>query len=430
MSILAIDTAGETASAAVSGANGQIGEKRNTDSLDHLKSLMQLVSAILSDQGVNKQDLEFIAVTAGPGSFTGIRIGMAAARTLAQVWGIKVAPIMTLDAYLYHDYSVMGEYLLCPMMDARRKNVFAAAYKMPERQKVVSEGLYSLKEFLESLPSGRKIVFTGNGASQYESVIRSQFMDGIKAGNTADKSEIPLNEIHHSVEQPEIIFSEYRHHAASVLRCAQAQKNLVDYNDAEPIYLRKAEAEVKRAEGKLGLRARRKLEKERQQILEMPPEEEQITYKALSGEDPVTLKNLAELDSLCFEKSWNEKDFYGDLCGAREAVYTGAFNSAGKMIGFAGAVFLMDEAEVNRVAVHPLYRARGIGGACMDRVLQRLIENDVTAVFLEVREANRSAITLYKNHGFHVISKRKNYYQDTGENALIMQWKREEESSR
>lgn len=431
MSILAIDTAGETASAAVSGPDGQICEKRNTDSLDHLKSLMGLVSEALKEQGVDKRELEFIAVTTGPGSFTGIRIGMAAARTLAQVLGIPVAPVMTLDAYMYHDYSVQGAFLLCPMMDARRENVFAAAYEMPERRKVVPEGLYSLEAFLGKLPDGRIMVFTGSGASKYEESVRARIRDGIrdeekKAGDgTTLLMDAPI-----PMDEDRIVFVEYRHHAASVLRSAEEQRNLMEYSDAEPVYLRKAEAEVKRAEGKLGLRARKKLEKERQKILEMPPAEEAILYRALSGEDTAVLKQLAELDALCFEKSWNEEAYRGDFCGSREAVYEGAFNSAGQMIGYAGAVSVMDEAEVNRVAVHPLYRTRGIGGACLDRILQRLKNNGVTKAFLEVREANRSAITLYKNHGFRVISKRKNYYQETGENALIMQWKREEASSR
>ena len=115
MCILAIDTAGETASAAVIGPDGRITEKMNTDSLDHLKSLMQLVSEALAEAGTDKQELESIAVTTGPGSFTGIRIGMAAARTLAQVLGIKVAPVMTLDAYCFHDYGMQGPFLLCPM---------------------------------------------------------------------------------------------------------------------------------------------------------------------------------------------------------------------------------------------------------------------------------------------------------------------------
>ena len=91
------------------------------------------------------------------------------------------------------------------------------------------------------------------------------------------------------------------------------------------------------------------------------------------------------------------------------------------MIGFAGAVWLLDEGEINRVAVHPLYRTRGIGASCLSGVLEALENEEVGRILLEVRESNRSAITLYKNCGFRVISKRKNYYQDTGENALIMQ---------
>ncbi len=426
MSILAIDTAGETASAAVVGLDGQIAEKMNTDSLDHLKSLMQLVSEALAEAGTDKQELESIAVTTGPGSFTGIRIGMAAARTLAQVLGIKVAPVMTLDAYCYHDYGMPEPFLLCPMTDARRENVFAAAYEMPERRKVVPEGLYSLEEYLEKLPDGRKVVCTGSGASQYEEAIQKMFRSDSVNSENGQPSATDQGVLE---ERDSLVFVEYRHHAASVLRCAMDQQKLVDFNDAEPVYLRKAEAEIKRKEGKLGLRARKKLQDERQKILDMPPEDEPVEYRTLSGENPEALKQLAELDALCFEKAWNEEAFRGDLLGPRDAVYEGAFNSAGQMIGFAGAVSVMDEAEINRVAVHPLYRARGIGGTCLDRVLKKLEDNGVANVFLEVREANRSAITLYKNNGFRVISKRKNYYQDTGENALIMQWKREEKTS-
>ena len=153
-------------------------------------------------------------------------------------------------------------------------------------------------------------------------------------------------------------------------------------------------------------------------MLEMPPADEEITYRRLTAED---IPGLAGLDSMCFGNPWSEDAFRGEFYGSREAVYEGAFNSKGAIIGFAGAVWLLDEGEINRVAVHPLYRTRGIGGACLTRVLRELEKENLDRVLLEVREANRSAITLYKNSGFRVISKRKNYYQDTGENALIMQ---------
>lgn len=462
MNILAIDTAGEAASAAVRAGDGTVREQMNSDSLDHLKSLTQLISGVLSESGLTKEDLDAVAVSAGPGSFTGIRIGMAAARTLAQVLGLKVAPVMTLDAYQYHDYEMEGAYVLCPMIDARRGNVFAAAYNMPECEKAAAEGLYSLSDFLGRLPAGKRLVFTGGGASRYEAVIRELVRNGIpvpgndspdeeKSGNGGRNERFSAQENvpeddgnterisgKNRKQEPEgkdlppagiplktenLIFKEYRHHAVSVLRCAEAEQRFTGYDEAEPVYLRKAEAEVKRAEGKLGLRARKKREKERRRVLEMPPADEKIAYRKLDEED---LPDLAELDALCFEKAWNREAFQGDLSGSRKAVYEGAFNSAGKLIGFAGSVYLLEEGELNRAAVHPLYRARGIGGRCLRRVLSRLAEDGVVTVFLEVREANRSAITLYKSLGFRVISKRKNYYQETGENALIMQWKREE----
>lgn len=403
MKILAIDTAGETASAAAAGADGQIYEVKNADSLDHLKSMMQLISSVLSEHGIRKNELDGIAVSIGPGSFTGIRIGMAAARTMAQVLQIPVAPVMTLDAFLFQELPVAENGVFCPMIDARRGNVFAAAYQLPGGSKILEEKLYSVEEFLAQLPEDQPLIAAGSGASAYEEKIRELRKD-------ADA----------------LTFSDASHHAASVLRCALHQQNFVNYNDAEPVYLRKAEAEVKRAEGKLGLRARKKKMEEEKQILQMPPKDEAVVYRSLTREDSAL---LAGVDQLCFHASWKEESFQGEFMDSEAAVYEGAFNPAGEMIGFAGAVSMLDEAEIRRVGVHPLYRTRGIGGVCLNRVLQRLEETRGTnMVFLEVREANRSAIALYKENGFRVIAKRKNYYQDTGENALIMQRTGEESS--
>ncbi len=402
MSILAIDTSGDRASAAVTGKDGRICEKMNDDQLDHLKSLIQLVSSVMAEGGVEKEDLEYIAVSAGPGSFTGIRIGMATARTLAQVSGLKVVPVMTLDAYKYNDLETEGEYVLCPMIDARRRNVFASAYEMPEGRKIIPEGLYSLTELVSRLPGKKRTVFAGSGAAGYEKEIKELAEERSLSENGAGM----------------VLFDRSVHHAASVLKCARAEGRPVDYDQAEPVYLRKAEAEVKRAEGRLGLRARKKKAEEQKKMLEMPPADEKILYRRLSEDN---IHELAGLDAICFGNSWSEEAFRGDLCGSKKAVYEGAFNSKGEMIGFAGAVWLLDEGEINRVAVHPLYRTRGIGASCLSGVLEALENEEVGRILLEVRESNRSAITLYKNCGFHVISKRKNYYQDTGENALIMQ---------
>ena len=432
MIVLAIDTAGETASVAVSDRDGQIYEVTNTDSLDHLRSMIPMTASLLSEHGIDKKELEEVAVSAGPGSFTGIRIGMAAARTLAQVLEIPVAPVMTLDAYLYHDYDAEGPFLLCPMTDARRGNVFAAVYEMPERRKLVPEGLYPLEALIRRLPADRPVIFTGSGAASYADRIQEEMKTFLPSAEARNRQPVQAAagaaEEAERIENTAGVLPDYRiltecHHAATILKCAEARKAFVNYAEAEPVYLRKSEAEIKRKEGKLGLRARKRQETERQKILEMPPAEEVLQYRVLTENDVAA---LAELDALCFGKAWKEDAFRGDLCGSRAAYYEGAFSSEGKLIGFAGGVSLLEEGEINRVASHPLYRNRGIAGKCLKRVLDRMTEKDVRSVFLEVREANRSAITLYKNSGFRVISKRKNYYQETGENALIMQWTGEE----
>ena len=176
MSILAIDTSGDRASAAVTGKDGRICEKMNDDQLDHLKSLIQLVSSVMAEGGVEKEDLEYIAVSAGPGSFTGIRIGMATARTLAQVSGLKVVPVMTLDAYKYNDLETEGEYVLCPMIDARRDQAYYAVYKKGvQTEEIYKPDCQNIKNIICQLEVfNKKVIFTGDCFYAHKDYIVSQ----------------------------------------------------------------------------------------------------------------------------------------------------------------------------------------------------------------------------------------------------------------
>ena len=392
MSILALETTGKAASAAYAeDAGSEIFEKKDESGesgMNHLQHLMPLVSELLEEHGADRRDIDCVAVSAGPGSFTGIRIGMAAAKTIAQVLGAGISSVMTLESFIYDEYGKAGEYLLCPLLDARRHTVYAAAWLMPEKQKIIKEGAYDVSGFASRAveEGGRPVVFTGGGAVKYAEDLAAY-------GKIIPKEQ----------------------HAAAVLRCAAESGIITGYDDAEPVYLKKAEAEVKRKEGKLGLRKRKK--KEDGPALAMPPADGKIIYRDLSADNADA---LAYLDRICFGNSWSADSFRGDFEGARAAAYCGAFNSRDELIGFAGLVYLGEEAEVNRVAAHPLYRNRGIAGECLSRILDAARGAGVRSILLEVREANRSAISLYKSRGFRDISKRKNYYQETGENALIM----------
>ncbi len=408
MSVLAIETTGEAATAALLDDSGKLFLETGAGRMDHLHGLIPMVKLLTEQSGTGLADVEMIAVSMGPGSFTGIRIGVAAARTLAQVLGVPVAPVMTLDSFVYNEFQTdtefSGQTLIVPMIDARRNQVYASAYLEGGMDQQVTAGAYDVKEFLE-LVSRRaadgisRIIFCGDGAEAYADAVAAADLGG--AVKVFAEGEASVQ------------------NAAAVLKAGlilREKGGLCGYNEAAPVYFRKAEAEQKRESGKLGLKKRMK--KESGPVLELPPTDGEIVYRMI-GMDQIDA--LTALDSLCFTRPWNRAAFESDLQGSRKSAYAGAFNSRGELIGFAGLVYLFDEGDINRVAVHPLYRAKGIGGRCLDMAMSAGSENGVRKVLLEVREANRSAISLYKDHGFRVISKRKGYYAETGENALIMQ---------
>ena len=83
---------------------------------------------------------------------------------------------------------------------------------------------------------------------------------------------------------------------------------------------------------------------------------------------------------------------------------------------------IIDEGHITNIAVHTDYRGQGIGNAIVKSLIKIAKENNAIRMTLEVRTTNTAAIDLYKKYGFEVAGLRKNYYFDTGEDALIM-WK-------
>ena len=131
----------------------------------HSERLMPLVEKLLQESGVEREQLQAIAVAAGPGSFTGIRIGVATARALAQGLAIPAVGISTLEA-LAEGITAPGA-LVCPLLDARRNQVYTALYR---RETALAGGLellipaaaVYLPPFLERLRQyGEPVIFTG-----------------------------------------------------------------------------------------------------------------------------------------------------------------------------------------------------------------------------------------------------------------------------
>lgn len=133
------------------------------------------------------------------------------------------------------------------------------------------------------------------------------------------------------------------------------------------------------------------------------------------------LEQIAEIEKASFSMPWSVKSFEEALDNPN-AFYVVA-EEEGQVAGYCGAYLILDEADVNQVAVASSRRNQGIGRKVMEALLERLKQAGADAVTLEVRKSNRAAIALYESLGFVTEGIRKNFYEKPVEDALIM-WKR------
>ena len=127
MRILAVETATLAGSAAVLEGGRVVGQTHLDIALTHSERLMAMVDRLLQDCGFKASDLEGLAVSVGPGSFTGLRVGVATAKGLALALGLPVAAVPTLDALAWN--LPFADVSVCPLLDARKGEVYLALYR-------------------------------------------------------------------------------------------------------------------------------------------------------------------------------------------------------------------------------------------------------------------------------------------------------------
>lgn len=132
------------------------------------------------------------------------------------------------------------------------------------------------------------------------------------------------------------------------------------------------------------------------------------------------IEQVAAIEKEVFSMPWSEKSFSESLTGGN-ALFVVA-EKDGVIAGYCGMYISFEEGNITNVAVAPQYRRQGIAAQIIDYILKLASEKGITKVFLEVRETNIPAISLYESFGFEKSGIRKNFYQKPVENALIM-WK-------
>lgn len=227
MFVLGIDTATRVAGAAVAGDDRLISERLIHNLQTHSQNIIPMISQVMDDAGLKPADLHGIAVTGGPGSFTGLRIGMSAAKAMGLALNLPVISISTLKALAWNLYRAEG--LICPILDAKKNEVYTCAYRSGDSglEEVFSSAALSPGQLIDYLKEfgAEKVNFLGDGVPVYGDTIKTAL--GGRAIFAPMINAFP------------------RAGAVAELGLAKLRAgSLADPTFLQPVYLRRSEAEI------------------------------------------------------------------------------------------------------------------------------------------------------------------------------------------
>lgn len=226
MNLLAVDTSGLGCSVALSTGDRLLAELNLRNNETHSKHLMTIVESLMRVSGMNPSDIDALAVTRGPGSFTGLRIGLSTVKGLSLALGKQVVGVSSLDA-LARGISHMGQKNICAMIDARKDEVFTALYTAdgPLLRKISEERLVGMADLATDIDE--ETLFVGSGAERYRELIQT------RVGGRAVFPEDSFNHVRAEIVAS-IGFTELIDHAEQ------------NSTDISACYIRKSDAEIHR----------------------------------------------------------------------------------------------------------------------------------------------------------------------------------------
>lgn len=220
MKILALDSSANTGSVALVNNNKLIGSFFINTALTHSQTLVPMIDSLLKNTKTDIKDIDVFAISSGPGSFTGVRIGVAAVKGMAYPLDKKCASVSTLEAMAYN--YIQEDVTVVAVMDARCQQVYNANFKI-ENDKVnrlCNDRALSIEELADEISSIKeKIVLVGDGAEICFSAFKDRF------------SNVTLAAEH------------LRFQNAYGVACAVKEENLITAEELMPVYLRLPQAE-------------------------------------------------------------------------------------------------------------------------------------------------------------------------------------------
>ena len=182
MKILGIDSSGLVASAAIADEKNIIAEFTVNNKQTHSQTLLPMIEKVVDMSGIELEQIDAIAIAAGPGSFTGLRIGSATAKGLGLALEKPLIHIPTLEGLAYNLCGIAD--VVCPIMDARRGQVYAGIYEFDGQKLHILEDqmavpIEELGEKLKKyLKEGRRVTFLGDGVPVHKTKIKEEILLG------------------------------------------------------------------------------------------------------------------------------------------------------------------------------------------------------------------------------------------------------------
>ena len=370
MKILSIDTASNICGVSILEDTHLICKLDQDTGRTHSENLMPMIQQAFEQSKLSLQDIDLLACDNGPGSFTGIRIGIATIKAFHDSLGIPCVGVSSLEALAY---SIKKEGLIVSIIDCKNDNCYFALYQLKndDYKEIISPMAETITNALKLCQQNSSdftnLTFVGDGSEKYKELILAKFGNCVLAPSKNNS------------------LNSYYVGLAGLTKGKEKKSE-----DILPLYLKKPQAQ-------------RQLEEKLKHLKIMP----------------MTLEDLNQISNILisdFDDYWNYDTLRNELKTENSNYLVAKMNE--EIVGFAGIKVMIDEADVMNIVVKKTFRNQGIGTLLLKKLMDLSKELNFTSITLEVMEENYPAIHLYKALGFTQIGIRKNYYQD--KNGLIM----------
>lgn len=393
--ILAIETSTVLLGVAVVAGREVLWENSLQKPRVHSAMLLPMCIEALHASGVEPKDLSAVAVSSGPGSFTGLRIGCATAQGLAVGAGVGIVMVPTFEVLLRQcahlpriavvqgkakSQTVTALYERGPVGVPEQGDSFVWPYGYRETLPIAARGMDVFLQELAKVGSG-PVHVTGDAAAEFTAFSQGEGRNhaaGLEIFQVEDKLRLP------SPSEVGLIASRMFEEGM-----------VVPPGEAVPRYYRKSLAEVK--------------------VLQTQTD---IQIEKMTLDD---LDRILEIEVLSYKTPWSRRAFTSEITENSYAHYF-VSRHEGEIVGYVGMWVILDESHITNIAVDPAYRRQRVGKRMLEAMFDKAKEYGATRMTLEVRASNIGAQDLYRKLGFADRGLRKSYYADTNEDAIIM-WK-------